>query len=179
MQLNLTGKVAIVTGGSKGIGQATALGFLAEGASVLVCARGKEALEETVRQANQLDPQRNIHLTASSGLSILGDKDALKQILLIALDNALKHSTGDIRVRAEGKGALIEICVQDFGEGIPLEKLERIFERFYRAESAATIPGFGLGLPIAKALTEAQGGEIYLESEVGRGSTLILRFAQA
>jgi len=66
--------------------------------------------------------------------------------------------------------------VQDFGEGIPPEKLERIFDRFYRGESAATIPGFGLGLPIAEALTEAQGGEIHLESEVGQGSTLILRF---
>lgn len=51
MQLGLEGKVAIVTGGSKGIGQATALGLIAEGASVLVCARGKEALEETVRLA--------------------------------------------------------------------------------------------------------------------------------
>ena len=133
-------------------------------------------LEETIRQANQLDPQRNIQLAASSELSILGDKDALKQILLIALDNALKHSTGDIQVRAERKGASIEIGVQDFGEGIPPEKLERIFDRFYRGEAAATIPGFGLGLPIAKALTEAQGGEIHLESEVGQGSTLILRF---
>lgn len=55
MKLGLEGKVAIVTGGSKGIGQATALGFLAEGASVLVCARGKEALEETVHAAG---PQR-------------------------------------------------------------------------------------------------------------------------
>ena len=53
MQLGLEGKVAIVTGGSKGIGQATALGFLTEGASVLVCARGKEALEETVRLAGK------------------------------------------------------------------------------------------------------------------------------
>jgi NAD(P)-dependent dehydrogenase (short-subunit alcohol dehydrogenase family) len=51
MQLGLEGKIAIVTGGSKGIGRATALGFIAEGASVLVCARGKEALEETVRLA--------------------------------------------------------------------------------------------------------------------------------
>ena len=136
-------------------------------------------VEETVRQAQQLDPQRNIQFTVSSGLHIVGDKDALKQIFLIALDNALKHSTGDIKVRAEQQGASIEICVQDFGEGIPPEKLERIFDRFYRAESAATIPGFGLGLPIAKSLTEAQGGEIHLESEVGQGSTVILRFPKA
>ena len=64
MQLNLNGKVAIVTGGSKGIGQATALGFLAEGASVLVCARGKEALEETVHLAGAQHVSRIIGMQA-------------------------------------------------------------------------------------------------------------------
>lgn len=64
MQLGLEGKVAIVTGGSKGIGQATALGFLAEGASVLVCARGKEALEETVRLAGKQGEGRIVGMQA-------------------------------------------------------------------------------------------------------------------
>ena len=64
MKLGLEGKVAIVTGGSKGIGQATALGFLAEGASVLVCARGKEALEETVRLAGKQSEGRIVGMQA-------------------------------------------------------------------------------------------------------------------
>jgi NAD(P)-dependent dehydrogenase (short-subunit alcohol dehydrogenase family) len=64
MKLGLEGKVAIVTGGSKGIGQATALGFLAEGASVLVCARGKEALEETVRLAGKQGEGRIVGMQA-------------------------------------------------------------------------------------------------------------------
>jgi len=98
---------------------------------------------------------------------------------LIALDNALKHSGGDIIVSSERKGSLVEIRVQDFGEGIPAEKLEHIFDRFYRGEETAGIPGFGLGLPIAKALTEAQAGEIELESNPGQGSTVILRFPVA
>ena len=136
-------------------------------------------LEETVRQANQLDPQRTIQLQADPGLKILGDKDALKQILLIALDNALKHSTGNINVHAVQKASSVEIRVQDFGEGIPPEKLEHIFDRFYRGDEASTIPGFGLGLPIAKALVEAQGGEIKLESKTGQGSVLSLRFPAA
>jgi signal transduction histidine kinase len=107
-------------------------------------------------------------------LKILGDKDALKQILLIALDNALKHSSGDIRIDVQRKGWSAEIRVQDSGDGISPEKLEHIFDRFYRGDEVPTIQGFGLGLPIAKALVEAQQGGIRLESQVGEGSTVVI-----
>ena len=133
-------------------------------------------LEETCRQARQLDSQREIQLHAPTSLNILGDKDALKQVLLIALDNALKHSTGSIDVRAEQKEAKVEIRVQDVGAGIPPEKLRHVFDRFYRGDDESTIPGFGPGLPIARALVEAQGGEIFMESNVSTGSRVILRF---
>jgi two-component system, OmpR family, sensor kinase len=135
-----------------------------------------EIIDETSRQARQLDPQRQIELDVDSNLEILGDKDALKQILLIALDNALKHSTGDINVSAKSHGKQVEIRVQDFGEGISAEKLEHVFDRFYRGEDATTIPGFGLGLPIAKSLVEKMDGAIKMESELGKGSVLILEF---
>ena len=102
-------------------------------------------LEETGRQARQLDSHREIEVKVAPKLRFLGDKDALKQVLLIAVDNALKHSSGDIKLSAERKGASVEIRVQDFGEGIPAENLERIFDRFYRGDEATTIPGFGLG----------------------------------
>ena len=76
-------------------------------------------------------------------------------------------------------GKQVEIRVQDFGEGIPAEKLEHVFDRFYRGDDTSIIPGFGLGLPIAKTLVEAQGGEIILESEVGKGSIIVLHFNAA
>lgn len=136
-------------------------------------------VEETVRQANQLDHQRKIQVNAQPNLEILGDKDALKQILLISLDNALKHSTGEINVNARLQGKQIQICVQDSGEGISPEKLEHVFDRFYRGEDAAAIPGFGLGLPIAKSLTERMDGTILLQSEVGKGTTFELNFPRA
>jgi two-component system, OmpR family, sensor kinase len=136
-------------------------------------------LEETVRQARQLDSQRRISLDSATSLKVRGDRDAVKQILLIALDNALKHSSGDVDVTAKQNGSQVEIRVQDYGEGISPEKLEHVFERFYRGEEDTVIPGFGLGLSIAKSLVEAQGGEIKMESEVGRVSTLILQFCPA
>ena len=76
MKLGLEGKVAIVTGGSKGIGQATALGFLGEGASVLVCARGKEALEETVRLAGKQSEGRIVGVQAD-----LTQGDSIKAVV--------------------------------------------------------------------------------------------------
>ncbi len=130
-------------------------------------------LDETCRQARQLDPQREINLEAQE-LSILGDRDAFKQVVLIALDNALKHSSGPIAVKTLRNGTQVEIRVQDAGEGIPPEKLEHVFDRFYRGEETSTMPGFGLGLPIAKSLVEGMGGSIQIESEVGKGSLLIL-----
>jgi signal transduction histidine kinase len=136
-------------------------------------------LEETCHQARQLNPQRKILLQSPAQLAISGDRDAFKQVLLNALDNALKHSTGDISVQAADAGLQVEIRIQDCGPGIPPAKLEHIFDRFYRGEDGAEIPGFGLGLSIAKALVEAQGGTIKMESELGKGSVLVLRFAQA
>lgn len=76
-------------------------------------------------------------------------------------------------------GKQAQIRVQDFGEGIPTDKLDRIFDCFYRGEDAAAIPGFGLGLPIAKSLVEKMEGEISMQSELGKGSTLILSFSPA
>jgi len=133
-------------------------------------------VEETCRQARQLDPQRQIQAELAPNLKIQGDKDALKQILLIGLDNALKHSTGNINVMAKQKGRLIEISVQDFGEGIPADKLDHVFDRFYRGDDISTSPGFGLGLPIAKSLVERQAGRIRMESEPGKGSMLVINF---
>jgi len=133
-----------------------------------------EVIDETCRQARLLDPQRQIELDADANLKILGDKDALKQILLIALDNALKHSSSDIKVSAKLQGKQVQIRVQDFGEGIAAEKLEHIFDRFYRGDDAANIPGFGLGLPIAKSLVDKMDGVIRMESKPDKGSVLIL-----
>lgn len=133
-------------------------------------------LEETVRQTQHSDTDRRINLDASPDISILGDRDAFKQVILILLDNSLKHSDDDINVKVEGNGAQVEVRVQDLGPGIPPDKLEHVFDRFYRGDDTSTIPGFGLGLPIAKALAEGMGGKITIESQLGAGSVVVLQF---
>lgn len=136
-------------------------------------------LQEVCRQAKQLDSKREIHLNAASGIAIIGDRDAFKQVSLIVVDNALKHSNSKINIYVEKHSKQVEVRVQDFGEGMPPETLSHVFDRFYRGEDASTIPGFGLGLPIAKTLVEGFGGEIKMESEVGKGSTVTMRFPSA
>ncbi len=133
-------------------------------------------IEESVRQARQLDDERTINLTLANGSSILGDRDAFKQVMLILLDNALKHSGGEVDVVAERVADKVQIRICDHGNGIAPETLDHIFDRFYRGEESAIVPGFGLGLPIAKALVEGMGGEISIESKEGQGSTVILSF---
>lgn len=112
-------------------------------------------------------PEEELHVT--------GDAQRLTQVLLNLLSNALSHtpSGGHVTVRAQQVDDEIRVTIQDTGEGIAAQDLPHIFERFYRADRARRrgTGGSGLGLSIAKSLTEAQGGTITVESQPGEGST--------
>lgn len=127
-------------------------------------------VEEVVSQVYQLDPARQVEVCCPEKAAVLADRDALKQILLILLDNAVKHSSGPIGVTIHSNQAQVSVSVADQGPGIPPERLERIFERFVRGDESSTTPGFGLGLSIARALVEGQKGSIHAQSQVGKGS---------
>ena len=134
-------------------------------------------VEEACRQAQQIDEHREI-ITSVQELAVMGDRDALKQVLLILLDNALKHTPGPVTISARPAGEQAEIAVQDTGPGIPPDTLQHVFDRFYRGESDPSVPGFGLGLPIAKALVEGQGGTIAVQSQLGSGSIVRIYLPQ-
>ncbi|MEN8181868.1 MAG: ATP-binding protein [Myxococcota bacterium] len=106
----------------------------------------------------------------------LADRRCLEQILLNLLDNAIKYTDegGSITVRVAGEGPRIRLDVEDTGIGIPQSDRARIFERFYRVDRARSreLGGTGLGLSIVKHLAQAQGGEVFVESEVGRGTRI-------
>ena len=106
------------------------------------------------------------------------DARALEQILGNLLDNAVKYTRpgGRIDVSVEGGDGLVKIRVSDDGIGIPEGDLGRIFERFYRVDKARSreLGGTGLGLSIVKHLVQSLGGEISVESELGKGSSFTL-----
>ncbi|MBN1640781.1 MAG: HAMP domain-containing histidine kinase [Anaerolineae bacterium] len=128
-------------------------------------------VEDVCRQAYLLAPGREIAYQRPEGPTLaLADRDALKQVLLILLDNAVSHAVGPIRVSAAQADATVTIEVQDSGPGMPPDLCARAFDRFYRGDASRSTPGFGLGLSIAKALIEAQEGQIALSSAPGVGS---------
>ena len=121
----------------------------------------------------------DVALTAevSDTISVQADHDRLVQILINLVDNAVKYTPagGSVTVRArptaEGR---IEVSVSDTGIGIPRADLPRITERFYRVDKARSreLGGTGLGLAIVKHLVLAHGGDMAIDSEEGRGTTV-------
>ena len=139
----------------------------------------KSLVEDVCRQARLLDPERAIVCDDVRNVAVLGDQDALRQVLLILMDNALKHTSGAITVAAQAIGKQVVVRVCDAGPGIAPEMLPHIFERFYRGENTSTDSNIGLGLAIARALVEAQGGTITVESQLEQGSTFTVTLPQA
>ncbi|NTW04216.1 MAG: histidine kinase, partial [Oscillochloris sp.] len=116
----------------------------------------------------------SIHLSHVAGI-VMADADRLRQVLLILLDNAIRHTPngGQITLSAEQRSQTVRIQVADTGSGISPEHLPHVFERFYRADSArGTTGNAGLGLPIAKGLIEAQQGKISIASSLDSGTTI-------
>ncbi len=116
-----------------------------------------------------------VTVTDRGAVSAWADRRAVDQVLTNLLDNALKYTDpgGRITVAVEAQPEGVRVSVSDTGIGIPAEQQARIFERFYRVDKARSraLGGTGLGLAIVRHLVQAMGGEIYLESEPGRGST--------
>ncbi len=107
--------------------------------------------------------------------SVWGDRDRTEEILFNLIDNAIKYSSegATIRVDAESEGKVVAVSVSDRGIGIPDDEIDKIFEKFHRVDrsDASESYGYGLGLYICRRLVEAQGGQIWVESVLGEGST--------
>ncbi len=137
-----------------------------------------DQLERTLADARQLAPNAVIDMAgdkAALDAQVEADPGRLHQLLMVLMDNALRYSPGDapIRVDAGRAGDAVRVSVRDSGIGIPAEDLPHIFDRFVRGSNA--LPGgTGLGLPVAKAIAEAHGGSLDIDSREGEGTCVAL-----
>jgi signal transduction histidine kinase len=137
-----------------------------------------ELADEIQRQFQPLTLEKSIKLSVQTEkITIRGDMVRLRQVVLILLDNALRHTPkeGNIQLVIKKQDNQAAISVSDSGEGISKEHLAHVFERFYQVESDRREgnSGSGLGLSIAKSIIEAHGGKISIQSEAGKGTTVI------
>jgi len=138
-----------------------------------------EIASEAVRSAEVLASGQVLELEAPRGIEVQGDVDRLHQLVMILLDNAIRHTPSGGRIRvavAATPDGQARIAVRDEGEGIAPEHLPHLFERFYRADGARgrSSGGTGLGLAIAQAICRAHGGEISVTSDPDQGATFLV-----
>lgn len=117
-------------------------------------------------------------LWENPGLEVYADRNRIRQVLTNLIDNALAYTDeGTVRCRMRRHRDKARVEVVDTGRGIPEEHLDRIFERFYRVDTARSrkMGGTGLGLSIVKHFMALQGGRVWAESHPGHGSTFFLR----
>ncbi len=140
--------------------------------------RLEELIAEAIKAAAFLARSRGVALEESIptlSRPVLGNAIRLRQVLDNLLGNAIKYTPtgGLVTIGAWEKEGQVTVTVQDTGIGIPREALPRLFEKFYRVPrpDRAKTPGAGLGLAIVKAIVEQHGGQIWVESEPGQGST--------
>ncbi|MDD4715955.1 MAG: ATP-binding protein [Oscillospiraceae bacterium] len=120
------------------------------------------------KNANQL----NIRIEGLLPL-INADRGKLSQVIVNLISNAIRFTAnGSITVMAKAEDAQITVSVADTGSGIPPEMLPFIFERYHSSQSSGRDTGTGLGLYICKHIIEEHGGQIWVESQVGRGTTV-------
>lgn len=132
-----------------------------------------DLLRETVDMFGSLFASKEVRLDgeAKAWLTIQADRERVLQVLSNLLGNALKFTPqgGEVQISIEPQREMVRFTVSDTGPGISAENLPRLFERFWKDETPGK-KGTGLGLFIAKGIVEAHGGEIWVESEPGRGS---------
>jgi two-component system phosphate regulon sensor histidine kinase PhoR len=124
----------------------------------------------------------SLEIECAEGLpAVQADASRVQQVVVNLLHNAIKFTPagGKVLLRASQQGEVIIFSVRDTGIGISPDDLPRIFERFYKADRARATSGTGLGLAIARHLVEAHGGEIWAESELGKGSTFFFTISLA
>ncbi|CAN5616453.1 hypothetical protein BH23CHL4_BH23CHL4_14810 [soil metagenome] len=134
-----------------------------------------DLVADVVEEMQRTMESPSIIARLAQSTTIFGDRDRTGQVLTNFISNAIKYSpdAGTILVTTASTNTSATACVHDSGIGISREMQEQVFERFFRADgmSIDTYPGIGLGLYICSEIVKRQQGRIWVESEIGKGST--------
>lgn len=138
-----------------------------------------ELIEELILEYRLIYPERVLRPEIPKDARIFANRKMIKQVMRAVIDNSIKYSPGNSEIRifsASKRDNEVSISVQDFGIGIPQDKLKGIFERFYRVDSSRErkTGGAGLGLSIVETIVAAHGGRVEVESETGKGTLLTI-----
>jgi signal transduction histidine kinase len=138
-------------------------------------------VEEIIELFQFVSEEKQMMVTANipPGLQVVADRNRLRQVLVNLLDNAIKYTprAGHVEISAQTRGGEVVITVEDTGAGIPAEEIPRIWERLYRGDKSRSQRGLGLGLSLVRAIVNAHGGRIELQSDVGKGSSFTIHLA--
>ncbi len=122
---------------------------------------------------------RPVKVLAPSAAAVLGNADALQEVLINLLDNAHKYGAAPVRVAVQRRDEETVLSVLDAGHGIPPEARDRIFDGFTRLETNGHSPGIGLGLSIVRRLVQACGGTVSVESSEEGGAAFLVSLPTA
>jgi two-component system heavy metal sensor histidine kinase CusS len=136
----------------------------------------RTAVEKVVSFYQTLAEERQIEITCAGDAQIFADPILFNRAIGNLIDNALRFTPehGSIRVGIRATSNGVEVSVTDTGSGIAAEHLPRVFDRFYRADPSRSSAGTGLGLALVKSIVHLHGGSVWIESELGRGTTVTL-----
>jgi signal transduction histidine kinase len=131
-----------------------------------------EVMAGYISEVTPVEKRLSIQVDIPQGLLVYADRNALHDIFINLLSNAFKFTAdgGQVSILAGPKDQSVLLEIKDTGMGIPEDKLQMIFDEFYQVEGGKH-GGTGLGLAIAKRLVEEHGGNIWVESQLGKGST--------
>jgi len=151
--------------------------------SISTSAQLKKVTDEAVDRVSKLARNRKISLInkVAKNLTVNGEEAQLIEAIVILLDNAVKysHETQEVKISSHTGEDRTDLIIADSGIGIAATDLPRVFERFYRADSARTKSkqnGHGLGLSIAQQIIEQYSGSIHIDSTEGTGTTVTVTF---
>jgi signal transduction histidine kinase len=140
----------------------------------------KEIIDDSIKRVRMLAEEKQITITKKGkNISFLTDKSSLTELLVILLDNAIKYSEpqSSVSISVNQNDGLLSITVKDTGQGIEKKDIPYIFDRFYQADATRSKhkTGYGLGLSIAQIIVQSHQGSISVASEIGKGTTFIVR----